>query len=230
MLNIFGQSSYGLEAIYQNSLFLNGFIINNFHVLTIFWNLFLAFIPLILLLWLREQYENTGFKKNSQKFKAIVVGVSTFLFLPNAPYVIADIRHLLNYCPIDSINQICLNNAWMITLFFLYSLIGWLVYYYILAEFLKLIKKMIGNKMAEYCLFLIIPIISLGVLLGLFNRWNSWDIFIYPVEVLRSILFYITDFTLFINWLVFSLFLYLLYFIGKFLFIDIDFYGLFKNR
>ncbi len=230
MINIFQQSSCGVEAIYKNNLFLNSFSVNDFHVLTIFWNLFLAFMPLIFLLLLREQYEKTGFKKISQKFKVIFIGTIAFLFLPNAPYVITDVRHLLGYCPADSINQICLNNAWMVTFFFLYSFLGWLAYYYTMEEFFKLVKKLTREKIAKIYLFSIMPILSLGVLLGLFNRWNSWDIFIYPLEVIKSVLFYFTDLALFLNWLIFTLFLYLLYFIGKFLFVDIDLYELFKDR
>lgn len=230
MYSVFAQSSLGVEAIYQNCPFLNKVGINDFQILTAVWNLFLAVFPLLLILFLRENYEHTGFKRIIHKIQAIIIGGIAFLFLPNAPYVIMDVRHLLDYCPADSINQICLNNAWMVAFFFSFSFIGWLVFSYILRELFELMKRVFDGEIAKIFIFTVIPVIALGVLLGLFNRWNSWDIFISPLKIINNVCLYFTDFIFIANWVFFSLFFYLLYFIGEFLFKRIDFYELFKNR
>jgi uncharacterized membrane protein len=66
------------------------------------WNLFLAFIPLALSVWL--------FRKNRGGSWIWWLGfLSFYAFLPNAPYLLTDVIHL-----IDDIRRV--QSVWMITL------------------------------------------------------------------------------------------------------------------
>src|SRR5260221_10072827 len=54
------------------------------------WNLFLAWLPLIFALWLREKYFHG--KRNVRRLSG--PGVAWLLFFPNAPYIFTDLIHL----------------------------------------------------------------------------------------------------------------------------------------
>ena len=247
-------SSYNLEYLYNNYQWFSMININGYPVVVIFWNLFLLLVPYALVVWLARYWEETGFKKIRQKIAAAVLGFVWLLFIPNAAYVINDVRHLINYCPIDSPYRVCAENAWMIMFFFVYASVGWVAFVYLLNQMKNFIgdlfkkspqphlakggndekspnplyqggiespldKGGLGDLFVEKIFIIaVIPIISLGVLLGLLNRWNSWEIFIYPTEFLKHILLYFTDSVYFGNWLIFTAFLYILYFGGNTLF------------
>ena len=72
-----------------------GAAINGFPVFYIFWNFFLLLIPLFLggLLFRISRRE----KKKLTFFSYIIFAV-WLLFLPNAPYIIVDIRHISGSC------------------------------------------------------------------------------------------------------------------------------------
>ena len=175
----------------------------------------MAVIPVLLVLYLWELYKKNKFKKISQKIYAGFVFFVWLIFVPNAAYIITDIRHISGYCPIDSYLKVCPQNAWMIMFFYFYSLVGWLINVYLLLKMELLIAKIYNKKTARMFAYLLIPLVSLGVMLGLVDRWNSWEIFVYPVAILKSIWRYFTSWIYFRNWLVFSLGLYASYFIAK---------------
>jgi uncharacterized membrane protein len=184
----------------------------------VFWNLSLLIIPYFLVFYLKKYWELTGFKKVHQKIAAVILAFVWLLFIPNAAYIINDVRHIANYCLIDSPFRVCAENAWMIMFFFVYAALGWIAFVYLLNQMKNFIKTLYNKKIAKIFTAIIIPIISLGVLLGLLNRWNSWEVFIYPADFTGHVLLYFSDFTYFINWLAYSLFFYLLYYGGNYLF------------
>jgi uncharacterized membrane protein len=197
---------------------MNTLNINGYQLITVFWNLFLLIIPYILVVWLKRYRRRTGFKKIQQKIVAVILGFVWLIFIPNTAYIINDVRHLINYCPINSPFRVCAEKAWMIMFFFVYASIGWVAFVYLLNQMKDFIIDLFSKKTAKIFIIGVIPMISLGVLLGLLNRWNSWEIFIYPAEFLRHILVYFTDCVYFGNWLIFTVFLYVLYYGGNYLF------------
>ncbi|MFH1233488.1 MAG: DUF1361 domain-containing protein [Patescibacteria group bacterium] len=204
-----------LYAKYQG---LDWLTINDFDLLAMLWNVLLIAIPWAIAIWLGYLWKRTKFVKLLDKFFAMILGFFWLLFIPNSIYIITDIRHLLNYCPSDSSNQICVNSAWMIPWFFLYAVVGWIFFVYLLRQMTILLKHIFDITVAKLFIILIMPFISLGVLLGLINRWNSWDFFFHPFEVIKSSLIYCFDLRYFIDWFSFTVVLYVLYFLGKTLF------------
>jgi uncharacterized membrane protein len=140
------------------------------------------------------------------------------LFIPNTAYVMSEVRHLINYCPTDSPFQVCEKNSWMILFFFTYSLIGWAAYVLLLNQMKRLVGYVFGNFVSIIYTLVSIPVISLGFLMGLIHRWNSWEIFIYPANFYNNLSIYWIDSQHFTNWLIFTTFLYILYIAGCFLF------------
>ncbi len=195
--------------------------INNYEIIYIFWNLLLLIIPFLLCAYLIKYWSTTKYKKAYQKIVAVLLGLLWLLFIPNTAYVITDIRHLLGFCPLSRTN-VCLHNAWMIMFFFLYASLGWIAYVYLVKQMEWLIKEIWDKTIAFIYIWTIVPVISIGILLGLIYRWNSWDIFLTPLAVGSDALKFFTDLTHFKNWAIFTLALYLLYFVGEYLFCDLN--------
>lgn len=196
---------------------LNSFQINNYPVITIAWNIFLLSIPFYLGSKLNKLWQKTKFKTPKEKGMALGLFALWLLFAPNAAYVISDSRHISGFCP-ENYYQICPSNAWMIIVFFSYACIGWVTHVYLVNQMKNLVKNAYGKSAQIAYLWLISPIISLGLLLGLIDRWNSWDALIHPIMVVESAWQYLSDWTYFKNLLIYTIFLYLLYFVGDIIF------------
>jgi uncharacterized membrane protein len=191
--------------------------INNYPIIGIIWNLLLLVIPFFLAKILYRLWKKNSFKNINEKIAAILFFMLWLLFIPNSVYVLTDVRHLLNYCPVNYY-RICINNAWMIVFFFTYASIGWVTFVLLLNQMKAIFKEAYGQLIEKLFVIIIIPIISLGVLLGLVNRWNSWEVFLDPLKIINSSLYYFIDWTYFKNLLLFSIFLYILYYSGNKLF------------
>ncbi|MBD1935410.1 MULTISPECIES: DUF1361 domain-containing protein [Cyanophyceae] len=142
------------------------------------WNLFLAFIPLALSVWL--------FRSNQKRSLIWWAGLCVFVaFLPNAPYLLTDIIHL-----IQDIRAI--NSVWMITLILIpqYLLV-------ILAGFEAYVLSIINlgyylqrQGLGKYILAVELTLHGLsavGIFLGRFLRFNSWDLITQPDALLTSV-------------------------------------------
>jgi len=208
-----------MEEFFAANPALANFAINDYPIFMIFWNLLLLMVPFFLFILLKWYYKKNKFKKTGHKFLAALIFFLWVLFIPNTIYIITDIRHLLNYCP-ENYPRICAPNAWMIMFFFVYAFFGWVFFILLLSQMKSFLKKVFDKKIANLFIIIIIPLVALGVLLGLVDRFNSWGVFVYPLAILKIVLIYITSFYYFRNLLVFIIGLYILYFLGDFLFKD----------
>jgi uncharacterized membrane protein len=194
------------------------FYVNGHPFLMMVWNLFLAIVPFFIFLSLENYWRKTKLKTNWQKIIAAVVFFLWFIFLPNSAYLIVGIRHLLNFCPADLSDSICVFGAWEIMYFFVFSVIGWIFFIIFLKQMQVLLAKIFSPKISRRVILAIIPFVSLGVLLGLTERFNSWDIIYRPLAIWGNLLRYMTTWAYFRNFLVFTAGYYLLFFLGEYLF------------
>jgi uncharacterized membrane protein len=194
------------------------FYVNGYPFLIMVWNILLAMVPFIFFLALSSYWQKTKFKKTGQKILAIVLFLFWLIFLPNAAYLIADTRHLLNYCPSNSYLSVCVSGVWEIMFFFVYSVFGWVFLVIYLSQMRKFLAEIFKERTARTAIMIIIPLVALGVLLGLTERFNSWDFFIHPLPILQNLLRYVTAWEYFRNWLAFTTGYYILYFFGDYLF------------
>jgi uncharacterized membrane protein len=144
------------------------------------WNLFLALIPLCLSLWLFRGREKNGF--------FWWIGVVTFIiFLPNAPYVLTDIIHLINFI------RYGLSSPWIIALvlipqYTIFMFSGFQAYVVSLINLESYLEK---RQLDQYIfpLEILIHILSaIGIYLGRFHRFNSWDFLLQPKFLFRSVI------------------------------------------
>jgi len=188
--------------------------VNGYQIISIIWNLTLLIIPFFLAKLIEKLWQKAKIRSWQKKISSYFLFIIWLLFIPNTAYVITDVRHLLNFCP-ENYFRVCVENAWMILFFFTYALIGWLAFIYLLDQMREIIAKVKGRIVSCVFIWLIIPFISLGVMLGLINRWNSWEAFICPGMIGSDASFYLFNFTYFKNWYIFTLFFYLFYFGGR---------------
>jgi uncharacterized membrane protein len=197
---------------------LGPFYVNGYPVSMMIWNLFLAALPFLFFFLLDSYWKKTKFKTLGQKIGAVIIFFFWLIFLPNSAYLIVGIRHLIGFCPLSSPNSICVPGAWEIMVFFVHSVFGWIFFVIFLRLMEKFFAEVFSKKVSRYLLLIMIPLVSLGVLLGLTERYNSWDIFLRPLAISLNLLRYFSDWRYFWNFLIFTAGFYWLYFFGNFLF------------
>lgn len=142
------------------------------------WNLFLAFIPLVLSFWL--------FRPRTDRRSYIwwIVFAVYFAFLPNAPYLLTDIIHLIR-----GIREGF--SAWIITLIFiplhLFAIIaGTEAYVISLINQGNYVKRQLSTKWVIWSELITHALCAVGIYIGRFQRFNSWDLVTDPDNVLLT--------------------------------------------
>ena len=137
------------------------------------WNLFLAWIPYaISVLWINS-------KRSQTRLESIFALLVWFIFLPNSPYIITDFIHLPS--TVESV-------LWLdIIKLFLASALGLLwgmLSIFNVESWLKLHWNIQFKLIHRLLMF---AILGYGVYMGRELRFNSWDLFIKPLDVLLYI-------------------------------------------
>ncbi len=131
------------------------------------WNLFLALIPLVLSIWL--------FRRNRSASPLWWVGLVVFIaFLPNAPYVLTDIIHLI-YDIREGFSE------WVVTLvlvpqYILFILAGFGAYVLSLINLGHYLNQRQRHRYIIWAELLLHALSAIGIYLGRFLRFNSWDL------------------------------------------------------
>ena len=138
------------------------------------WNLFLAWIPLVLALVVYD-----GARRGWRAGTLAAVGIGWLLFLPNAPYIVTDLKWLGHY---DSgtywFDPLLIGAAAGIGL-----VLGFLSLYLVQAVVVARLGRLAGWTLA----FGALAASGVGVYLGRFQRWNSWDVFTEPTRVVGQL-------------------------------------------
>jgi uncharacterized membrane protein len=147
----------------------------DYSYLFLIWNLFLAWVPLIIVFYLKKVY----LKIHKKYFLLVSCCMIWLLFFPNSPYIITDLIH---------INPEQNGRAWydaiLIFSFALTGLIAGFISLYLLHEILD----SLFNKYLNWSIILLIFLLSgYGIYLGRVLRWNSWDLFIHPKPLLSDV-------------------------------------------
>ena len=138
------------------------------------WNLFLAWIPYWIALLLKPLHSIV----KSKLLFAFILGI-WLLFLPNAPYIITDLMHIRFQPPVP---------LWFdVLLFITFAWTGMMVGFLSIFEVEQFLKNEIKLKYINPVIMSILMLTGFGVYMGRFQRWNSWDMFSRPTDVLREI-------------------------------------------
>ena len=131
------------------------------------WNLFLAWVPLVLAI---------AFAAVRSRLWLVPLGLAWLAFVPNGPYLVTDLVHLrVGYVMWRHVLQYGIG-AWTGVVLAVVSML--LVHRRLEAEFGRLVGWLVVTGS--------IALSGVGVVIGRFWRWNSWDLVHRPGEVLRS--------------------------------------------
>ncbi|MCC6299387.1 MAG: DUF1361 domain-containing protein [Anaerolineales bacterium] len=134
------------------------------------WNLFLAWIPFII------SYV-TYTMTLSRRWVYLIVPASAFfwlLFFPNAPYMLTDFQHLATDWWSDA-------PVWYdVMMLIWFSFTGLLLGMVSLFLMQEIIRREFGRWTGWGFVAVVAALSSVGVYVGRFLRWNSWDIFNNP--------------------------------------------------
>jgi uncharacterized membrane protein len=138
------------------------------------WNLFLAWIPYLI---------SIGFRRLSplkaNKLKIITIFCTWIIFLPNSPYLLTDLVHLAARpgIPLWYDALLVILFAWTGLLLGLISMAN--AHHYIRNNFQEWIARLV--------MLFIITLCSFGIYVGRVLRWNSWDLIVQPLALMKDI-------------------------------------------
>jgi|SRR5436190_3929623 len=133
------------------------------------WNLFLAWIPFII-----AYFTYTALLSRRQVL--IIVPIAAFLwliFFPNAPYILTDFQHLAG-------RWRDVPTWYDVMMLIWFSFTGLLLGMVSLFMMQEIIRRAFGRWVGWTFVAAVTGLSSVGVYVGRFLRWNSWDIFFHP--------------------------------------------------
>lgn len=140
------------------------------------WNLMLAWLPYIFSLLAVCLHQ----AKPRHWWRLLVPGILWLTFFPNAPYLITDFFHLEYRPPVPLWYDILLLVAFTWTGLFL-GLTSLRAMHLIVESYFG---RFLGWCFAAFALALG----GLGIYLGRFARWNSWDLLQQPKQILKDVI------------------------------------------
>ncbi|HSH17964.1 MAG TPA: DUF1361 domain-containing protein [Candidatus Saccharimonadales bacterium] len=148
---------------------------NNYSYSYMLWNLFLAWIPLVLTVALLRMLR----RKRWSSWQGIGLSLAWLLFLPNSFYMVSDLIHLQDELRVD-----VLYDSVMLTSFVLNGLLlGYISLYLFHLE----LKKRLPRKTARNMVGFVLLLCSFAIYLGRELRWNSWDVLVNPAGILFDV-------------------------------------------
>jgi uncharacterized membrane protein len=138
------------------------------------WNLLLAWVPFALALLVYDRA-----RSGVMTPALAAAGALWLLFLPNAPYIVTDLKHLGSGGPVPVLYDVMLLSAaaWTGLLLGLTSL------------YLRhsVTRRLVGAATAWALVMGALALSSFGIYLGRVQRWNSWDVFVRPGPLVENI-------------------------------------------
>jgi len=142
------------------------------------WNLFLALLPLVLSIWL--------FRGRSSQTIVWWLGLLVFVaFLPNAPYILTDLLHLVR--ELQSVDSLLVGTLVKIPKYLIFVVIGFEAYVLSLLNFGYYLRKQGLGATVLSAELVLHALSAIGVYLGRFERLNSWNIVTNPHHVVHSL-------------------------------------------
>ena len=138
------------------------------------WNLFLAFIPYAIVKWLMA---NPAWIEI--RFRFVIIFLTWLLFIPNSFYIITDLYHLelKEDAP-----------RWFdLTMIFSFAWNGILLGILSVSKMETIFRIFLKNKTILFFIYPVMWLIALGIYIGRYLRFNSWDILTNPFSLLGDI-------------------------------------------
>jgi uncharacterized membrane protein len=139
------------------------------------WNLFLAWLPLVVSTALLQHVRRRGWLK----WSSVGLTVLWLLLLPNSFYMVTDLVHLQSTGEVN----VLFDTVLMMSFIFNGLVIGYLSLVQVHRELLKRLSLRRAHGTAA----LILLVVSFALYLGRSLRWNSWDVVLHPAGLLFDV-------------------------------------------
>jgi uncharacterized membrane protein len=143
---------------------------NHISSLFMIWNIFLAVVPLIASSLIVSLGKDNGLIFTMLFFFWLIM-------IPNAPYLVTDLIHMVNSKVISMTYDsfILFTVAWL----------GMMIFARSMEHVDKVLERQMSSKVRhQTMLYSIFVLISFGIYLGRVFRFNSWDVFTNPRELM----------------------------------------------
>ena len=139
------------------------------------WNLFLAWLPYLGSLWATYLYQ----RQPRRWWSLLLPSLLWLIFFPNAPYLVTDLLHLQSRAPLPIWYDLGLLSA--------FAWAGLFLGIFSLRAMQMLVKTLAGSIASWLFVASVVGLSGLGIYLGRFLDWNSWDLFFHPYSVLTDV-------------------------------------------
>jgi uncharacterized membrane protein len=156
------------------------FAFHSLDLANLVWNLFLAWIPFVVGLALYD-----AARREASTTMLLALGSIWLVFLPNAPYIATDLKYL---------GDLPSGTYWYDPILFgaaagLGLVLGFLSLYLVQTVVAERVGRLAGWTVAMAALVLS----GLGVYLGRYERWNSWEVLTEPGKIFGGLASGLTD-------------------------------------
>ena len=141
------------------------------------WNLFLAWVPYWASFWASSLHQ----RYPKRWWLLLAPGGLWLAFFPNAPYIITDFLHLSYRPPVPMWFDV----GFLAT----FAWTGLFLAVFSLHSMQTLVKTYLGAMVGWVFVLGILGLSGLGVYMGRFLRWNSWDLLVHPKTVVIDVLY-----------------------------------------
>jgi uncharacterized membrane protein len=148
-------------------------IAHSLNTTALVWNLFLAWLPLVFAIVVYD-----GDRSGATGARLSLVGTLWLLFLPNAPYIVTDVKWLDYGSRAFWYDTVLVGSAAAIGL-----VLGFVSLYLVQIVVARRFGWFAGWGLAWAALGLS----GVGIYLGRFERWNSWDVFTEPSTIIGKL-------------------------------------------
>jgi uncharacterized membrane protein len=165
------------------------------------YNLFLAYIPLILSTYIR--FSSIHINGKTLNWSLVFIWL---IFYPNAPYIMTDRLHVMGA---DSVHIIIDTIIWV----YIALIAFWIGLLSLNDLEVIVLQQKMPPKLAHICIVAVVLLSAYGIYLGRDLRLNSWDIVLKPLSLIDFILKTFTDTSPgFFNWKAVFYYSFVIYF------------------
>lgn len=164
-------------TLVSGGLFLAGAISNhNLEFWYLSWNLFLAWLPLVFVIWLLHVLKSRAWSS----WQGMGLSLLWLGFLPNSFYMVSDFIHLQDYQRVDIVFDTAMFASFVLTGLFL----GYASLCLVHTELTKRLHSLVSSWAWVSTIMLLC---SFAVYLGRDLRLNTWDLLVSPAGILFEV-------------------------------------------
>jgi len=141
----------------------------------LFWNLFLAWLPLLFSWWLIKRLPTSRWFS----WQNILLTTLWLGFLPNSFYITSDLIHLQSTGEVSLLYDLVMFMSFV----WISTLMGFVSLYMIHKQLLLRLDR----AWAHNLIALVLLLCSFAIYLGRYLRWSTWDVLINPAGILFDI-------------------------------------------